>query len=267
MRYSLLLLILALVLSYVVGTYFDPARPGALVPLGDPVKALNDWYQQDDELHKAVLAADRGEGLGLLTAWLNRADPLARQRAAGLLLASIARRDAQGRLREPLDIDDQEAYRYRARFRAFIDVGTGSPDRDQLLDNLIAYTAVAGTPHPNDTDLQVAALMLERLTRRLKDGEPDAMVADTVGCIHYVNGRYGEAQQLFDKSLVLIAKLPEAERQAMQPLTAARAQAAAVAKAGGTAPPLPLAWTLNGAAAPSASPGARTSAGTDVELP
>ncbi len=267
MRYSLLLLILALVLSYVVGAYFDPARPGALVPLGDPVKALNDWYQQDEGLQQAVLAADRGEGLGPLTAWLNRAEPLARQRVAGLLLASIATRDDQGRLREPLDIDDREAYRYRARFRAFIDVGTGSPDRDRLLDNLIAYTAVAGTDQPNDTDLQVAALMLERLTKRLKDVEPDALVADTIGCIHYVNGRYGEALQMFDRSLALMDKLDKDVRQAMEPLTTARAKAAAAAKAGGVPAPLPLAWTFADTIAPSATASARSTTGTDVELP
>jgi hypothetical protein len=186
MRYSLILLVAAMLLSLGIRYFVDPVRlaQGST----DPARDLHELCQREPTLAPALDQADRGD-VGELATWINRAEPVERQRLAFLLLRLTQKPGAE-------NPDAELCWRYRHRFRAFINLDTGIEALDAEIDNLVAYTLVTGPEKPSAQDLALARALVPRLTRVARDSSEDAIM-DTVGCVQFVAEDFAEAKESF----------------------------------------------------------------------
>jgi hypothetical protein len=259
---------LVMILLIAASWWYDSARDSVA---GDPVVAIAKWSESDRDLGAALAAADQGNPAALAT-WLNRADSQQRRSLAVVLYRLVVVGAGVDQDKDALN-DDRVAYRYRDRLRAFLNVGIGEQPADielnHEMDNLLAYTVVAGTTLPTAQDLEVARTLLPRLEASVKD-HPAHAVYDTIGCVRYALGdfalardAFAEASRLFaaDRSLTEFSWFTgERERRSAKKLHAhlsdlygrrlAAATAAAAAPPGGVVPPLPHDWPGSEAEAP-----------------
>ena len=260
-----------MILLIAASWWYDSVRDAA--PTGDPVTAITKWTENDRDLGTALAAADQGNPAPLAT-WLNRADEQQRRNLAAVLYRLVALGGGEDQDKDPLN-DDRVAYRYRDRLRAFLNVSIGDERRDielnHTMDNLLAYTVVAGTDRPTAQDLDIARGLLPKLEARMKE-HPDHGVFDTIGCVRFVLGEhvlardaFAEASRLFaaDRTLTELSWFAgERERRFAKKLHAhltslyARRLAAATANASrtDTAPLVPLPRDWPGADALTAPP-------------
>lgn len=186
------IMILLIAASY----WYDSVRDAA--PTGEPATAIAKWTESDRDLGAALAAADQGNPTPLAT-WINRADEQQRRNLAVVLYSLVAKGGGEDQDKDPIS-DDRVAYRYRDRLRAFLNVSIGDEDRDRelnnIMDNLLAYTVVAGTAAPTAQDLEIARGLLPKLEARMKD-HPEHAIFDTIGCIHFALGDYTKARDAF----------------------------------------------------------------------
>ncbi len=266
MRSPLFILVAAFLISLMIAQYAGSFRafeetPASSVNGSDLLLTV---LRRDQSLGPALAAADSGDSAPLL-AWLNAAEPFARQSVAAVLMHVAWSHDG-------LKSDDDSAladaafYRFRQRFTAFVNIPTGDADLDAMLDNLLAYILVAGTRHPSATDVALAKHILPRLEKQVEH-TPTSGVWDTIGCVYYVAGEDAKAKVAFQQAVTLAerdlakvetAKKPAAERTlslARRRLQAAQeADLRAVEKRGDPfmRSPLPLIETAQ--ASPASSP-------------
>ncbi len=244
---------LVMILLIAASWWYDSVREAA--PAGDPVAVIAKWTESDRDLGAALAAADQGNPTPLAT-WINRAEEQHRRNLAIVLYRLVALGGGEDQDKDPIN-DDRVAYRYRDRLRAFLNVSTGQVEVDAVMDNLLAYTVVAGTAQPTAQDLEIARGLLPKLETRMKE-HPEHGVFDTIGCLHFVLGdqiksrdAFAEASRLFaaDRSLTELSWFAsEHERRWAKKLHAhltdlyGRRLAAATANASRTesAPLLPL---------------------------
>lgn len=218
MRYSLILLVAVMVLSLGVRYFADPVRLAQASP--DPARDLHEMAARDPLLQRGLGRADEGDVTELST-WLNRADPLTRQRLAFLLLRLVAPSGAG----QSGETDPALCWRHRHRFRAFVNLGTGREALDTAIDNLVAYTLVTGGSGPSTQDLAIAKQLLPRLKRAAQESSDDAIM-DTVGCVQFAAGDYATAKESFRIAGEYAGQGRDQERTARQPLYTRRQQAA-----------------------------------------
>ena len=190
MRYSLILLVLAVLLSLGIRFLADPIRQAQMT--ANPAHDLQELVSHDHVLGQALQQADQGN-LGALTAWINRAEFEDRYRLA-LLLERISCRNDGSAKKDVVDIT--VAYRYRNRFRAFTNLSTGEVRLDNELDNLLAYTLATAHDPPSRADLALALSLVPRL-RNIPVSDISDQFLDTIGCIEYQAGNYDEAKDAF----------------------------------------------------------------------
>lgn len=197
MRSPLFILLAAFILSMLVAQQLGSLHRGRTV---DAVDVTQDFLLLRPALGPAIAAADHNDQAPLL-AWLNSAEPGERQRLVGVLLAVAA-------LDDGLNLEDKQAprdatlYRHRRRFTAFVNIPTGEPATDAMLDNLVAYIGVAGTRQPTSEDLALALKLVPRLEKRLThDGSHG--VYDTVGCIYFIHGDFAKSKAAFTEAVKL----------------------------------------------------------------
>jgi hypothetical protein len=193
-----------MILLIALSWWYDSVRDAA--PAGDPVAVIAKWTETDRDLGSALAAADQGNPAPLAT-WLNRADEQQRLNLAAVLYRLVALGGGEDQDKDPIS-DDRVAYRYRDRLRAFLNVSIGNDRRDvelnHTMDNLLAYTVVAGTERPTELDLEIARELLPRLEARMKD-HPDHAVFDTIGCVRFAFGEYALSRDAFAESSRLFA--------------------------------------------------------------
>ncbi len=217
MRYSLILLVTFLLMALGMSYLRDPVRL-ALDPK-DPSHDLMVMIQHDAVLGRAIEQADKGD-VSELTTWINRADPIARQRLALLLHALIRPRDY------PSYADAAAAaYRYRHRFRAFVNVGTGEEHIDTLIDNDVAYILATGTAVPSEQEKTLAKSLVTRLRRAaIEAGDP--AIFDTIGCVQFADKDFSGAKESFTTAARLARESREAGAREVMPLYEKRLAAA-----------------------------------------
>lgn len=195
---------LVMILLIAASWWYEAARDAA--PAGDPALAIAKWTENDRDLGSALAAADQGNPAPLAT-WINRAEPQQRRNLAVVLYRLVALGGGEDQDKDPLN-DDRVAYRYRDRLRAFLNVSIGDEPRDvelnHTMDNLLAYTVVAGTERPTPQDLEIARALLPRLEARMKV-KGDHMVLDTIGCVHFALGDHAKARDAFAEAVRLFA--------------------------------------------------------------
>jgi hypothetical protein len=253
MRSPLFILVAAFLASLLIAQYvgsFHAFQGSPKTANGSDL--LLTMLRRDPSLAPVLAAADRGDSAPLL-AWLNAADPLTRQTLFVVLKHVAWSHDGL----DPADDStamDAAIYRYRQRFIAFVNIPTGDPDLDAELDNLLAYTLVAGTSQPSASDVILAKQILPRLERAVEQ-TPSSAVWDTIGCVYYVSGEDAKAKVAFQQAVTCAEReIPKANALVKPILERAlslarrRLQAAqeadlrAVEKRGSTIPraPLPL---------------------------
>lgn len=193
-----------MILLIAASWWYDSVRD--TVPAGDPVAVIAKWTESDRDLGSALAAADQGNPAPLAT-WINRADEQQRRNLAAVLYRLVALGGGEDQDKDPVN-DDRVAYRYRDRLRAFLNVSIGDERRDvelnHTMDNLLAYTVVAGTARPTELDLEIARTLLPRLEARMKD-HPDHAVFDTIGCVRFALDDHALARDAFAESSRLFA--------------------------------------------------------------
>lgn len=195
---------LVMILLIAGSWWYEAARDAA--PAGDPATAISKWTENDRDLGSALAAADQGNPAPLAT-WINRAEPQQRRNLAVVLYRLVALGGGEDQDKDPLT-DDRVAYRYRDRLRAFLNISIGDEARDielnHLMDNLLAYTVIAGTEHPTAQDLEIARVLLPKLEARMKI-KPNHMVLDTIGCVHFALGHHAKARDAFAEAVRIFA--------------------------------------------------------------
>jgi hypothetical protein len=186
MRYSLILLVAAMVLSLGIRYFADPVRLAQTSH--DPAHDLLEMVQRDPLLGTGLDQADRGD-IAPLSQWINRAETLERQQLALLLLRVDERPDQPAAERA-------EYWKHRYRFRAFLALSTGSEGLDAQLDNLVAYTLAIGEQSSED-DRELARSLLPRLKRVARETS-DPSIMDTIGCVEFSLTDFAAAKESFD---------------------------------------------------------------------
>ena len=219
MRSPLFILIAAFLISLVIAQYAGSFRAFNETPASNANGSdlLLTVLRRDQSLGPALAAADRGDSAPLL-AWLNAAEPFARQSLAAVLMHVAWSHDG-------LKSDDDSAladaafYRYRQRFIAFVNIPTGDAEIDAMLDNLLAYILVAGTSQPSAADVALAKHILPRLEKQVEH-TPSSGVWDTIGCVYYVAGEDAKAKAAFHQAVTLgereLAKVETAKKPAVE---------------------------------------------------
>jgi len=232
MRYSLILLVAALLLSLGIRYFADPMRQAQNST--NPAHELQDMTARDPQLEAALASADAGN-LQDLTDWINRAEPEDRQRLAMLLLRVTEHPDGKH------DNDLTLALRYMNRFRAFMHLSTGSPMIDTDMDNLMAYALATGTPNPSPADLDFAKQLLPRLTIGAQgEGDGADAIMDTIGCVQFQLTDFDAAKKSYADALAFAAQVRDPRPHEQLALYQRRLEAAthnAELKAGALAHP------------------------------
>ncbi len=220
MRYSLIILVVAMVLSLGMSYLWNPVRLAQ--NSGNPAAELHAMTSQDPDLERAMQNADKGDVTDLVK-WINRADPLQRQRLATLMITLVSPKVGDA-AREP---NVHLVYAYRQRFRAFLNLGTGDERLDIALENLLAYSVVTANESPTKQDIALANLLVPRLRRAAAEFNDDALW-DTVGCALFASGDFTGAKDAFSTAqrLARESKSKEKERRALTELYQRRTQAA-----------------------------------------
>ena len=200
MRYSLILLVAALLLSLGIRYFADPMRQAQNSP--NPAKELQDMTARDPQLEAALASADAGNQQDL-TDWINRAEPEDRQRLAMLLLRVTENPDSKH------GDDVRQVLPYMNRFRAFMHLSTGLPVLDTEMDNLMAYALMTGTPNPSQADLDLARQLLPRLTNGAVGEGADAIL-DTIGCVQFQLHDFEAAKKAYADALVVASQARDA---------------------------------------------------------
>jgi hypothetical protein len=221
MRYSLIILVVAMVLSLGMSYFWNPVRLAA--NSDNPAADLHAMTQQDPDLEHALQSADRNDVTELVK-WINRADALQRQRLASLLINLVSPKVSDTQ-REP---NVHLVYKYRQRFRAFLTLGTGDDRLDIALENLLAYSVVTATDAPTKQDTDLATLLMPRLRRAANEFSDDALW-DTVGCVQFVTGDFAGAKESFAtaQKLVREGKSKDKLRRELEELYRRRFEASA----------------------------------------
>ncbi len=193
MRYSLLLLVVLLLLSLGIRYVVDPERISA-----NPAKDLHELELHDTELAEALKKADQGD-IADLSDWINRADLITREHLATLMWTMVM---------DPKNPHKPEAtlsWKYRNRFRPFLEISTGNDHLDTEIDNNLAYILVTGTATPSEADIRLVKSLEPRLKHKAKDTN-DATIEDTIGCIDFVDRRFEAAKEDFQTSLTYLTQ-------------------------------------------------------------
>ncbi len=212
MRSPLFVLLAAFVVSMLIAQQLGGLHRGRTA---DAVDIMQDFLLRRPALGPAIAAADRNEQ-ALLLAWLNSAGSEERLKLLGVLQAVAALDDGLP-VDERYQMRDATLYRHRQRFVAFVNIPTGKPEADAMLDNQVAYISVAGTRQPTSEDLALALLLLPRLEKQLAHEGSHALY-DTVGCVHFVHHDFAKAKAAFSEAVKL------GERAATSGSTAERAE-------------------------------------------
>jgi hypothetical protein len=215
MRYSLILLMALIALSLGIHYFADQDSQASQ----NPERDLHELTLRDPELGQALADADKGDVAGLTT-WLNRAEKIDRVRVAKLLIELTI--DPKKNKTEP---DLALCWKYRNRFRAFINLSTSIDKLDIGIDNLLAYALVAGTPTPSAADLSLARSLEVRLTREARDND-DPELEDTVGCSDVAAQDFAAARDAFALSLTWVSQLHDDGAASLLKLEQARKAAA-----------------------------------------
>jgi len=231
MRYSLILLVAALLLSLGIRYFADPMRQAQIST--NPAHELQDMTARDPQLEAALASADAGN-LQDLTDWINRAEPEDRQRLATLLLRVTEYSDGKHD-----GFDTTLALRYMNRFRAFMHLSTGSPIIDTDMDNLMAYALATATPNPSPADLDLAKQLLPRLSNGAQ-GDVANTILNTIGCVQFQLTDFDAAKKSYADALACAAQLRDPPSHEQLALYQRRLEAAthnAELKAGALAHP------------------------------
>jgi hypothetical protein len=193
MRYSLLLLVVLLLLSLGIRYVVDPERISE-----NPAKDLHEMELHDPDLAEALKKADAGD-IADLSDWINRADLITREHLATLMWTMVM---------DPKNPHKPEAtlsWKYRNRFRPFLEISTGNEHLDDEIDNNLAYILVTGTAAPSEADIRLVKSLEPRLKHKAKDTN-DATIEDTIGCIDFVDRRFEQAKEDFQTSLTYLTQ-------------------------------------------------------------
>jgi hypothetical protein len=183
-----------MLLSLGIRYFADPVRLAQ--NSSNPANDLHEMIQRDPTLGSALDKADQQGDIIDLTTWINRADPILRQRLAWLLLGLVEKRIGPG-LGKP---DQELCWKYRNRFRAFLNLSTGLDFLDTVIDNMVAYTLVTATPSPSEADIALAKSLLPRLRHDAQENGDDSLM-DTVGCVQFIALDFVGAKDSFTKAL------------------------------------------------------------------
>ncbi|MBA3709377.1 MAG: hypothetical protein H0W83_11245 [Planctomycetes bacterium] len=217
MRYSLIILIVAMVLSLGMSYLWNPVRIAQ--NSDNPIADLHAMTQQDPDLERALQHADNRD-ISDLVKWINRADILQRQRLAMLLYILVAPKDSEGMRQQ----DPDQVYRYRERFRAFLTLGTGDDRLDIQLENLLAYSVIISPETPTEQDIALANLLVPRLRRAATEYAEDAYW-DTVGCALFASGEYANAKEAFSNARKLAHESKDKRKRTNEELYTRRLEA------------------------------------------
>ncbi|MEK7413370.1 MAG: M48 family metallopeptidase [Planctomycetota bacterium] len=250
-----LALITALILILVgsANFWFDPIHKARTTL--DPDGQVTTMAATDAELSSGLAAADAGN-TGPLISWLARAEPADRQRLAALHLRMTEISGGAQQNGTILPPDDRSGWRIRYRLAALSAV----PMEDEFnlgleIDNLLAYSLVAGSSSPSKQDIELASGLIPRLESALA-AHPDHNVFDTLACVHFLAQRWEAARGAWDKALVQLRQsesLSPTTRAAIEQLYRSRYDAAiknlSVNTSGQPGPfrPLPLGFSPDAA--------------------
>jgi hypothetical protein len=204
-------LLVGLILAMLLGQWLERSHlSGAFAR---PDEALSTLTRQHPDLGPALAAADRADLQPLIT-WLVRASALQRQSLAQAVLGASMQNAPPGPDGKPMP-DDRTGWAARYRLLAFLRVGTGQPELDHELDNVLAYTLVMGNATVAPNDLLRASEIADRMEHQLRV-EPQHGRFDTLGCVRFHQGLWAKSKEAFARANELLAK--ESATEAGHPL-------------------------------------------------
>ena len=159
---------------------------------------LEQVRQADPELNVAIDQALNNHNDEPLFLWLAEQAEFDRQ-----IFVRAADRKTFGHLDENSSEQEQmqSLYKHRHLYTPFLKIGTGNPNLDIEIDNMLAY-AYSIVPE-QEADIESSKAILEKLLPRLekwvgKQKSPEK--EDTIGCIYFTLGDYDKAAQFFEQA-------------------------------------------------------------------